>query len=148
MKESALSVRRLTLPLSRRNIRDLEELQGLIYRKPQKLSQADLERAIRARNVYIFVAVTPEGKIVAKGTICLSRDELGVSARLENIICSKAYRRQGLMTGIVSILLRLAKKRRPYIIHLLSHPFRRGAYAFYKKIGFLDSCVHGLVFPL
>ena len=140
-------VQRLRLPLSRKNLKDLQELQSSLYHTSAILSQKQVTMAVRSRCALIVVAKDSEGAIVAKGTVCLSRDELGVAARFENIIVAKTHRRLGLMTRILNELLMYAMKRKPYIIHLTSHPKRTAAYAFYKKYGFVISGCKVLLFP-
>lgn len=95
----------------------------------------------------MFVGTLPSGVIVAKGTVCLSKDELGVSARLENIVVDREHGRQGNMTKILNGLLSFVDKHNPYIVHLVTHPQRKDAAAFYKKYGFKESRCGLLILP-
>lgn len=140
-------VKKLSRKLTARNINDLSSLQTTLYSRHAKLARKNIEIALGNRCTCVYVAMTEGGTIVAKGTVCLTTDELGIAARLENIVCARQYRRLGLMSQIVDALLSFAKPWRPYIIHLASHPWRKGAYNFYKKKGFILSGCGVFVYP-
>jgi len=95
-----------------------------------------IQNLLASPSILIVARVSPDGPIIAAGTLGIFRTPSGLHAHIEDVIVDQNLRGRGIGAAIVSHLLQIARETGLKGVSLTCNPRRIAANRLYQKMGF------------
>jgi len=121
--------------IDEKGAREINVLLFQLSEELKKLSRREILKKVVNRHLVIIVAMEDE-MIVGMASLYFVDILAHISARIEDVVVDKHYRRRGIAKGLLEELISITRNRNVAYIELTSRPARDAANQLYEEVGF------------
>lgn len=122
--------------INNKTLMDINMLMKQLSSKFKGINKNYLQEIVSNQNTKMLVAKS-DGKICGSACLAVICIPTGKKARIEDVVVSKDFRRNGIGFKLIHYCLEMAKSLGIQYVDLTSHPRRRAANELYQRVGFV-----------